>query len=109
MRAAEQILADRAGIEKIWRLRLERAQIDVDRARRCYRLAEPENRLVARALEKDWEAAAGGLVHGAFDAGPAGVVGLERMAVSAVVTGSPNSPGTYDNLSTISLYLTNYR
>jgi DNA invertase Pin-like site-specific DNA recombinase len=57
LRAAEQILADRAGIEKIWRLRLERAQIDVDRARRCYRLTEPENRLVARALEKDWEAA----------------------------------------------------
>jgi DNA invertase Pin-like site-specific DNA recombinase len=57
LQAAEQILADRAGIEKIWRLRLERAQIDVDRARRCYRLAEPENRLVVRALEKDWEAA----------------------------------------------------
>ena len=57
LRAAEQILADRAGIEKIWRLRLERAQIDVDRAQRCYRLTEPENRLVARALEKDWEAA----------------------------------------------------
>jgi hypothetical protein len=57
LRAAEQILADRAGIEKIWRLRLERAQIDVDRAQRCYRLAEPENRLVVRALEKDWEAA----------------------------------------------------
>jgi hypothetical protein len=57
LRAAEQILADRAGIEKIWRLRLERAQINVDRARRCYQLAEPENRLVVRALEKDWEAA----------------------------------------------------
>ncbi|HEY2261085.1 MAG TPA: hypothetical protein VGI96_00510, partial [Streptosporangiaceae bacterium] len=57
LRAAEQILADRAGIGKIWRLRLERARIDVDRARRCYRLAEPENRLVARALEEDWEAA----------------------------------------------------
>lgn len=57
VRVAEQILADRAGLEKIWRLRLERAQIDVDRARRCYRLAEPGNRLVVRALEKDWEAA----------------------------------------------------
>jgi hypothetical protein len=28
----------------------------VDRARRCYRLAEPENRLVVRQLEADWEA-----------------------------------------------------
>lgn len=57
LRAAEQALTDRAAIEKIWRLRLERAQADVDRARRCYRLAEPENRLVVRALEKDWESA----------------------------------------------------
>ena len=57
MRAAERILADRADIEKTWRLRLERAQIDVGQPRRCYRLAEPDNRLVVRALEKDWQAA----------------------------------------------------
>jgi hypothetical protein len=37
--------------------RLERAAYAVDRARRCYRLAEPENRLVVRQLEKDWEEA----------------------------------------------------
>ncbi len=57
IRAAEQVLADRAALEEIWRLRLERAQADVDRARRCYRLAEPENRLVVRQLEHDWEQA----------------------------------------------------
>jgi hypothetical protein len=57
LKAAEQILSDRAAIDKIWRLRRERAQIDVDRARRCYRLAEPENRLVVRQLEHDWEQA----------------------------------------------------
>ena len=32
-------------------------RIAADRARRCYRLAEPENRLVVRQLEADWEAA----------------------------------------------------
>jgi hypothetical protein len=32
-------------------------QVAADRARRCYRLAEPENRLVVRRLEADWEAA----------------------------------------------------
>jgi DNA invertase Pin-like site-specific DNA recombinase len=32
LRAAEQALTDRAAIDKIWRLRLERAQTDVDRA-----------------------------------------------------------------------------
>jgi hypothetical protein len=49
--------AERAELEKIWAQRLERAAISADRARRCYRLAEPENRLVVRQLEADWEAA----------------------------------------------------
>jgi DNA invertase Pin-like site-specific DNA recombinase len=57
LRAAEQVQADRAALEQIWAQRLERAAITVDRARRCYRLAEPENRLVVRQLEKDWEQA----------------------------------------------------
>jgi DNA invertase Pin-like site-specific DNA recombinase len=57
LRAAEQVQADRAALEQIWSKRLERAAIAVDRARRCYRLAEPENRLVVRQLEQDWEQA----------------------------------------------------
>jgi DNA invertase Pin-like site-specific DNA recombinase len=57
LRAAEQVAAERAELERIWQQRLERAQIAADRARRCYRLAEPENRLVVRQLEADWEAA----------------------------------------------------
>lgn len=55
--AAEQIERDRAAVDTIWRQRLERADYIVDRARRCYRLAEPENRLVVRQLEADWEQA----------------------------------------------------
>jgi hypothetical protein len=55
--AAEQVEHDRAAVDTIWRQRLERADYEVDRARRCYRLAEPENRLVARQLEHDWEQA----------------------------------------------------
>jgi hypothetical protein len=57
LRAAEQVQAERAELERIWQQRLERAAIAADRARRCYRLAEPENRLVVRQLEADWEAA----------------------------------------------------
>ena len=57
LHAAQQLTAERAELEKIWAQRLERAQLDADRARRCYRLAEPENRLVVRQLEADWEAA----------------------------------------------------
>jgi DNA invertase Pin-like site-specific DNA recombinase len=55
--AAEQAEAQRAQVDRIWRQRLERAEFAADRARRQYQLTEPENRLVARQLEKDWEAA----------------------------------------------------
>jgi DNA invertase Pin-like site-specific DNA recombinase len=55
--AAGQAGAQRAQVDRIWRQRLERADFAADRARRQYQLAEPENRLVARQLEKDWEAA----------------------------------------------------
>jgi DNA invertase Pin-like site-specific DNA recombinase len=57
LHAAQQVTAERAELERLWHQRLERAQVAVDRARRCYRLAEPENRLVVRQLEADWEAA----------------------------------------------------
>jgi Recombinase/Recombinase zinc beta ribbon domain len=57
LRAAQQLTAERAELERLWQQRLERAATAVDRARRCYRLAEPENRLVVRQLEADWEAA----------------------------------------------------
>jgi DNA invertase Pin-like site-specific DNA recombinase len=57
LRAAQQVETERAELERVWAQRLERAAIAVDRARRCYRLAEPENRLVVRQLEADWEAA----------------------------------------------------
>jgi hypothetical protein len=55
--AARQVEARRAEVDRIWRQRLERADFACDRARRQYQLAEPENRLVARQLEREWEAA----------------------------------------------------
>src|ERR1700733_54449 len=55
--AARQIETRRAEVDRIWLQRLERADIACDRARRQYQLAEPENRLVARQLEREWEAA----------------------------------------------------
>ena len=53
---AADLQAERAALEQQWRQRLERAQYQVDQARRRYASAEPENRLVARTLERDWEA-----------------------------------------------------
>ena len=55
--AAGQVQAQREQVDRIWRQRLERVDYQAERARRQYQLAEPENRLVVRQLEKDWEAA----------------------------------------------------
>jgi DNA invertase Pin-like site-specific DNA recombinase/uncharacterized protein YndB with AHSA1/START domain/predicted DNA-binding transcriptional regulator AlpA len=38
-----------------WRLELERARYEAEKAERRYRTVEPENRLVARGLESEWE------------------------------------------------------
>lgn len=43
-----------AETDKTWQLRLERARYEADRAFRQYDAAEPENRLVARTLERRW-------------------------------------------------------
>jgi DNA invertase Pin-like site-specific DNA recombinase len=53
--AAQQIEAHRVQVDRIWRQRLQRAQFACDRARRWAQLVEPENRLVARQLECEWE------------------------------------------------------
>jgi DNA invertase Pin-like site-specific DNA recombinase len=41
--------------EKEWQLRIEAAEYQAQRAFRQYDAVEPENRLVARTLEKEWE------------------------------------------------------
>ena len=56
--AAEQALrAEREQLERHWQQRLERSRYEVERAARQYAAVEPENRLVARELEKGWEEA----------------------------------------------------
>jgi hypothetical protein len=41
-------------LDKQWQLRLERARYEAKRAERQYDACDPENRVVARALEKKW-------------------------------------------------------
>src|SRR5690242_491817 len=48
---------ERTALHRHWRQRLERSRYEVDRARRQYDQVEPENRLVARTLERQWEEA----------------------------------------------------
>jgi hypothetical protein len=53
--AAGQIEQERQQLDRHWHQRLERAQYAADRAARQYHAVEPENRLVARELERQWE------------------------------------------------------
>jgi DNA invertase Pin-like site-specific DNA recombinase/transposase len=55
LKAAEQLHADHDSALAQWRLALERARYEAERAERRYRNVEPENRLVARGLEAEWE------------------------------------------------------
>lgn len=52
--ALDQIEARARQGERQWQLRLERAQYEADLARRRFTAVEPDNRLVARSLERDW-------------------------------------------------------
>jgi DNA invertase Pin-like site-specific DNA recombinase len=54
-RAAERVGQDRERLHAHWRQRLERAEYEAGRARRQYDCVDPENRLVARELERQWE------------------------------------------------------
>ena len=53
--ALQQLAADQDAALSQWRLAVERARYEADRAERQYKTIEPENRLVARTLETEWE------------------------------------------------------
>jgi DNA invertase Pin-like site-specific DNA recombinase len=54
--AAEQLEADHDAALAQWRLEVERARYQATKAERRYLAVDPDNRLVARGLERDWEA-----------------------------------------------------
>ncbi len=55
--AAEDLQQERARLHQVRQQELERARYEAERARRQYDAVEPENRLVARELERRWEEA----------------------------------------------------
>lgn len=55
LEAAKNLESKREELDQLWQKRLERAEYEAHRARRQYHLVEPENRLVARELEREWE------------------------------------------------------
>jgi hypothetical protein len=55
--AADDLQHERARLHRVRQQELERARYEAERARRQYDAVEPENRLVARELERRWEEA----------------------------------------------------
>jgi DNA invertase Pin-like site-specific DNA recombinase len=95
MAAAAQAEDERAMLDKLWRQRIERARYAAGRARRQYQLAEPENRLVVRQLEADWEAALAEVSRLEADyqrfteEQPATLTPAERAAIQALASDLP--------------------
>jgi DNA invertase Pin-like site-specific DNA recombinase len=56
LKAIENVQRERQRLKRHWEQRIERASYEVQRAERQYQAVEPENRLVARSLEQQWEA-----------------------------------------------------
>jgi DNA invertase Pin-like site-specific DNA recombinase len=59
--ALEALEREQAAISRHWQLRLERARYEVAMAQRQYDAVDPDNRLVARELERRWNTALGAL------------------------------------------------
>src|SRR5207237_9712269 len=57
LQATQDVQQERQRLDGHWQQQLERARYEVERARRQYDAVEPENRLVARTLEQQWEEA----------------------------------------------------
>jgi DNA invertase Pin-like site-specific DNA recombinase len=57
LQAIEDVHRERERLHRHWKQRLERAAYEAERAERQYQAVEPENRLVARGLERQWEEA----------------------------------------------------
>jgi DNA invertase Pin-like site-specific DNA recombinase len=57
LQLAEDLELERLAQHRQWRQRQERAAYETALARRRYEAVDPQNRLVARTLERDWEAA----------------------------------------------------
>ncbi len=55
MAAIDEISQQARRADRQWDLRVERASYEAELARRRFQAVDPENRLVARTLERDWE------------------------------------------------------
>jgi len=50
-----EVVVQSEALDRHWKLRIEQARYEVQRAERRYKSVDPENRVVARTLEREWE------------------------------------------------------
>jgi DNA invertase Pin-like site-specific DNA recombinase len=88
--AAEQLETGHDSALAQWRREVQRARYDAGKAERRYRAVDPDNRLVARGLEADWEKALAALADAEAElarresARPTTLTADERTAVLAL-------------------------
>jgi hypothetical protein len=93
--AVADLEQERARLHRHHQQELERADYQVDRARRQYQAVEPENRLVARELERAWNEAMLHQQHvqAGYDqfrrSQPAGLTDAEREQIAALAEDIP--------------------
>jgi uncharacterized protein YndB with AHSA1/START domain len=93
--SALDVEIERARERRQWDLRLEQARYEVERAQRQYDEVEPENRLVARTLERRWEEALLAETRLAeehvrfLERRPARLTGAERAAIERLTADVP--------------------
>jgi DNA invertase Pin-like site-specific DNA recombinase len=93
--AAERLQEERDTLTQLWQQRLERARYEADRAARHYHAVEPEHRLVARQLEREWEADLAALqsleaeARRALQRQPRVLTAAERAAIGQLATDIP--------------------
>lgn len=51
----QEVESQSASLNEQWKLRLEKAEYEARRAERRYKAVDPDNRVVARTLEREWE------------------------------------------------------
>ena len=85
LQATQQLESDHDTALAQWRLAVERAHYEAQRTERRYRAVDPENRLVARGLEAEWEQRLGELEQAR--------IALERKSQTRPPTLSPEDHG----------------
>ena len=93
--ATDRLQEERDTLTQLWQQRLERARYEADRAARHYHAVEPEHRLVARHLEREWEAKLAAVQHleeearRALQRQPRVLTAAERAAIRQLATDIP--------------------